>query len=1190
MDMAMGNASTDRAEVEDLEPYGFRCYWCLAFQPDHAAAKCQQRSMPDMSDFEQRKPKATRGAKKAAKKRKSKLARVQTSRSAPEQVAHRVAWKAEYMRRIRELEAAAKARAIESNHRLSEPITGVGPFGQYTLAQLLCIEFAQKLTTYLSEETLGRDHVSINASAVQKMAALVKANKAFPSMQSLRLAGEPAVSDFVTLHLRVQSAGDDVNQLLSAAKAQERTRHPSCPAVKALPADASLLQIVRTASLASQPKMGRRPKRGRDEQEDEEGAMSMARNWVDGGYTVDSMAKRARFDTRRGNVAVTSTQRDVLEGTELIINGAPTSVEQLRMYKPSKRLVQISHATTARLHAAQLNEWHSRRAAKLVRYPFPQWDEGTAGGFTTGKPGLVAGVSGLVPDANGELTEPYNDMLGLELLQKKTGLTVAAGMMRLLKRRGFEEFYFCGTDAVTSNVGYATGAIAYYRKEYEQLLIFAIRCMGHITARTLRHTLDKVGKPAARPGLKRTAEEPNVDREVLLMEDVCYVFKKWPALRQEVEKQQPEPCPPIRGCIDTRFQWTAHAMQQKLGVTLVLWRLEVLWLKAVLPAGAPGLQAKAISELDDDARAAFGRAASLAKVKAIIDSDAWSKGKYDFGDRSGGTISFQGMVDAYAGSHILPQFDLLISKLNPDQIPFRDLQQEGCTLNVPEGCPLPGDSGKLPEKLPRFLLDVGSIRLRLDCAISETIGDRFFSGHLSFVEKRHFGIFFEAHDEIELHRDVCSLFGDEDEPWSVDAVAHLKPSCARGLDFVLAYARRHEDTVPDAVDFVKLRVDEKMSAYSDYYHEQTEEWFSNPAFVVGRLGSKKSGTEAAKWLLDEGRVELIAATADVLHCSSADVKAALIKENYHGPLCLLVDDVLWAELVSFAHSGQTLWDYRGAPKLRELVRLHYTPLRIANVWMEELVKAFKNLTPQALAHPAGADVRLCLLARTQPSQFGLPTMEEIKEIRRDLCHHLPSRSRPPRLPPIKEDEIEAIVWEGEEDEGGFGSDHEEEEDGGEEEGDQEEEGSTGAGGAASEADDDGTDDEGEPDAEEDDEQVLQQLREQAKPIKDRTRLAKDRCFLCWDNKEKTSFFPIVLTEDWAKGMVKIKCACLERKGASSLYTIDPRFKGNANKSADKAFINLIFEVDGEGLREVEGGLETTDGSERAWKMKLVSRQ
>ena len=108
-------------------------------------------------------------------------------------------------------------------------------------------------------------------------------------------------------------------------------------------------------------------------------------------------------------------------------------------------------------------------------------------------------------------------------------------------------------------------------------------------------------------------------------------------------------------------------------------------------------------------------------------------------------------------------------------------------------------------------------------------------------------------------------------------------------------------------------------------------------------------------------------------------------------------------------------------------------------------------------------------------------------------------------------------------------------------------------------------------------------------ITDRTRLANGRAFLCWDNKERTSFFPIVLTEDWVKGTQKIKCACLEKKEGST-YTIDPRWKGNSAASKDKAFINLIFEVPGEGLRPIAGGLETPSGTEKAWKMQRVTRQ
>ena len=37
---------------------------------------------------------------------------------------------------------------------------------------------------------------------------------------------------------------------------------------------------------------------------------------------------------------------------------------------------------------------------------------------------------------------------------------------------------------------------------------------------------------------------------------------------------------------------------------------------------------------------------------------------------------------------------------------------------------------------------------------------------------------------------------------------------------------------------------------------------------------------------------------------------------------------------------------------------------------------------------------------------------------------------------------------------------------------------------------------------------------------------------------------------------------------------------------DKAFIGLIFEVDGEVLRPVEGGLETPSGNKAAWKLVM----
>ena len=136
-----------------------------------------------------------------------------------------------------------------------------------------------------------------------------------------------------------------------------------------------------------------------------------------------------------------------------------------------------------------------------------------------------------------------------------------------------------------------------------------------------------------------------------------------------------------------------------------------------------------------------------------------------------------------------------------------------------------------------------------------------------------------------------------------------------------------------------------------------------------------------------------------------------------------------------------------------------------------------------------------------------------------------------------------------------------------------------------EGEEESEEDDGEPVADGTDEAELEEMRQQAHTIEPRERLAKDRGFLCWDNAQRTAFFPLVLTENWSKGMRKIKCACLQPRG-NGIYTVDPRWKGDSNKAADKATIALIFEVMGEGLRQMPDGFE----GEPAWKLTTVRRQ
>ena len=68
-------------------------------------------------------------------------------------------------------------------------------------------------------------------------------------------------------------------------------------------------------------------------------------------------------------------------------------------------------------------------------------------------------------------------------------------------------------------------------------------------------------------------------------------------------------------------------------------------------------------------------------------------------------------------------------------------------------------------------------------------------------------------------------------------------------------------------------------------------------------------------------------------------------------------------------------------------------------------------------------------------------------------------------------------------------------------------------------------------------------------------------------------------------MQKIKCACLLPRG-NAIFTVDPEYTGDSDKSKDKATIALIFEVPGEGLRKLTGGLSGED----AWKLAHVSHQ
>lgn len=619
-------------------------------------------------------------------------------------------------------------------------------------------------------------------------------------------------------------------------------------------------------------------------------------------------------------------------------------------------------------HALQLNTYHTQQAAKRVEAWFPQWDEGSKRGLTA----VMVGACGVLNDIEAEsLTSDddfYRDALGFEILSSKTGKAVAEKLLAIFKRRGIEEYYFVGTDAVSSNIGHESGAIAYLRRDRGTPLIFALRCGGHIDMRAWKHGLEQTGTTATRSPIKRKADEATIPTELLAIEDLYYLEKKWPELGAAMQAQLPlgETNLKTSGCPDSRWTFWNELLRNKLGLTWILKRQVCLWRKAVdkwREEQAKEVIDESVVPLDQPL---VGERVPLRIVKTIVAEDAFHCNLFDFADTQrlfddDDEIRLCNFLDAYTGKRIRDDLNLTIQILGGDGVadalqPGGELHKEGATWPPPEDCPV---SALTTETLPGLLLDISSQYMRVRMAVWEAVGSGYVMPFLHRKEMRYPGIVFEAHEIIGTQRDIGMLFGIDGETWAVAKVEEHSPRFSTALDAVIRYAQSI-NLEEYAVQFT----DEYMCEHSEYYLEQTEEWWSNPVFRLAGIGSAVTdadseyhGTFHARWLVEQTVPELRAALAKVLHISPAEVKAALNLASYDGPLNLLVDDTLWEQLVKFSKQKETLAECKGVDELRALLHKWYKPLFLTNVWMEELVKEFKNLTAQARAHATTAEVR-----------------------------------------------------------------------------------------------------------------------------------------------------------------------------------------------------------------------------------------
>jgi hypothetical protein len=1110
-----------RQKVEELlRPFGGLCFWCC--RASHDPRGCSAKPKVDMSDFEQQKPARTRSRNASKRTSQSK-----TTRTPAEQREHRAKSKVAYKTRSRALEANAKAVALEILRVRTEPLAGRAPCGQFSVVQLIEFEFLLDLPSHLSAEQLARAPEAFSNTARQVLSRLVKTVPAksssapFASLAALRFPGEHVESDYFGLHERVVHCEAVVRVLLAHRCADQRRNNPHCEAVQALLPEATLLRILQEA--AAKPPRGRREQGLLVDAASTPAAsrLALSHNWVDGGYTVEAQVAQTSYGARGINISLKRSQADILEASNLMLaSGVPKNMAEMQAFKPSKRPGGICCASTAAKSAAVLNAYHVEEAAEAVLVWVPHLDAGSKRGVSAlmgGATGLLKGKGILSPTADDDF---YQDALGLEILSQKTGAAVSASSLRMLKRRGAHEYYFVGSDAANDMTGHLGGVIAFVRQDRNCVAIFVNRCLAHITARSLKHMLQ-----AKRPALKIQSQRVSLKRkkaraqgkrdraaakraeraqeqaagedeecaegqeaveetapeelppQLKLLEDAIHIHSLWPEMRQRIQERQLEFCKKISGVPESRWKFWVDALVQKVGATQILRRLLDLWAQVCIrDAVRQGSSAEEAAARVDRLQLCelLLVAAPIEVVEDAIAADEWLHSKFDFDVVAHDELlNWDNLLDGYNGAWILDALEVTSSMLNPGQVDIDQLRAPGAVLSPPADCPL---SAITSETLPPLLVDIGSQTMRVRLIIDEVIGATFVSPHLAAVEQRRPGIFYDVHHLLGLHQDIADLFGDAAQPWDYGDIGSLNAEFALALDVAMRYAQNVE-LEDEALEYI----DQSMVAYADYHRPQTLEWWENPAFRFGGLGSLEEdprsedhGVWHARYLVEEGKAELLAAVARYCHCTVEALVECLEAVEYRGPLKWLVDSELWDELETFAHAEQeqTLWGCEGVDGLRALVYTHYKPLYASNAWCEELVKEFKNLSHQARAHADSAEIRILhhqvmtrfeqsvsnqpaisqqsasnqpaisqqsasnhivLTLQSHPRQrrvigrdfFPLPTRERVARIRIKLGHNRPAAERPKRAPPAEP--LTPRVWAGHDGSAETGEDGDEDE-------------------------------------------------------------------------------------------------------------------------------------------------------------------
>ena len=471
----------------------------------------------------------------------------QTNRLSNEQAAYERAYQRWHMSEVRRLDKEARARREEYWARLQMPLTASSPSGEFSDYEMAKLDFiaSPKMDAMV---TAGASWGSINNSASQRLSVELRTCEPFTAgVASARMPGERSAADFALLHARyvlVPTFKASLDAKLQHWRTQLLQRHGALARVKALSADARLIEIVAAATQTRGRPLDAdgKPQGGK--------ALTHAKKetYANGCFVSEFMDEFVDFTCDKPGKPTANAKDQILRATGLLFTNVPKNLDGR---KQRGKPLHVPAGSTARGLRRDVARWRTEQASvQLGPLRAVFWDEGT---LPSGAAVLVMGGSGLLP--SGAVNRRF---LGVRMpLPNKEGKTLAAAVLDICESNHVQRCYSPLSDSVSATVGHVTGAIAHLRQAWKTPLIFILKCTAHKVSRSWQKALQLSGggKAWRLPVKRQQLGKTNLNRLVLLLEDNLFLLKKCEPVHAKAQAWLQGLLHLVSGHVDTRWEY-----------------------------------------------------------------------------------------------------------------------------------------------------------------------------------------------------------------------------------------------------------------------------------------------------------------------------------------------------------------------------------------------------------------------------------------------------------------------------------------------------------------------------------------------------------------------------------------------------------------------------------------------------------